>query len=280
MLRSVVSIKKGKKRLMNSIREKLSNMFSKVMAGTVTREEGTMLINHLAKENLVETVSELSYLIDTPPPGVFSKTILHTIALARNKSFHNILVASLDHKNEDVSILAAEELARLKTSEAQEVLVEHLTSDVYHVRKASAAALAQFPEGLATLKEHILTHSEPFYRLTSAQALIKAGKQGIETLLSILNSGKEDAVKSIAEALIAAGKDLGNSEIPKIFEALMMAGDRKDTQSILGLLKVAGSLKGKARGFEGYVMAFEDHPTESVRKEAQDALKQIKAALE
>lgn len=264
---------------MSTIREKLTNMFSKIMAGTVTREEGTMLINHLAKEDLAETVRELSYLIDTPPPGVFSKTILHTIALARNKSFHNILVASLDHKNEDVSILAAEELARLKTSEAREVLVEHLTSDVYHVRKASAAALAQFPDGLAILKKHILTHSEPFFRLTSAQALIKAGKKGIETLLSVLSSGNEAAVVSIAEALITAGKELGNAEIPKIFDALMMAGDRKDTQSILGLLKVAGSLKGKARGFEGYVMAFEDYPFESVRKEAQQALKQIRAAF-
>lgn len=264
---------------MGTIREKLTNMFSKIMAGTVTREEGTMLINHLAKENLPETVSELAYLIDTPPPGVFSKTILHTIALARNKSFHNILVASLDNENEDVSILAAEELARLKTSEARDVLAGHLTSDAYHVRKASAAALTQFPDGLAILKEHILTHSEPLFRLTSAQALIRAGKQGIETLLSVLNSGNADAVVSIAEALIAAGKDLGNSDIPKIFEALMMAGDRKDTQSVLELLKVAGSLQGKAKGFEGYVMAFEDSPFESVREEAQNALKQIRAAL-
>ena len=44
---------------MSSIREKLTNMFSKVMAGTVTREEGTMLINHLAREDLAETVREL-----------------------------------------------------------------------------------------------------------------------------------------------------------------------------------------------------------------------------
>ena len=263
---------------MSSIKEKLTNMFSKVMAGTVTREEGTMLINHLAKEDLVETVRDLSALVDTPPSGVFSKTILHTIALARNKSFNNILVAALDHKNEEVSILAAEELARLKTSEAKEVLTEHLTSEVYHVRKASAKALTQFPDGLDVLKEHILNHNEPFYRLTSAQALIRAGKKGLDTLLSVLNSGNADAVASIGEALIAAARDLGNSEIPMIFEALMMAGDRKDTQSLVALLKVAGSLKGKARGFEGYVIAFEDHPAESVRQEAQEALKQIKAA--
>ena len=264
---------------MSSIKEKLTNMFSKVMAGTVTREEGTMLINHLAKEDLVETVRELSALIDTPPSGVFPKTILHTIALARNKSFNNILVAALDHKNEDVSILAAEELARLKTSEAKDVLVEHLASEMYHVRKASATALTQFPDGLEILKDHILGHSEPFFRLTSAQALIRAGKSGIEAMLSVLNSGNADAVASIGEALIASSKDLGNSEIPMIFEALMMAGDRKDTQSIVALLKVAGALKDKAKGFEGYVIAFEDHQVDSVRQEAEQALKQIKAAI-
>lgn len=265
---------------MSSIKEKLSNMFSKVMAGTVTREEGTMLINHLAKENLAETVSELSYLIETPPPGVFSKTILHTIALSRNKAFHNIIVASLDHKSEDVSILAAQELVRLKTSEARVVLVEHLTSEAYHVRKASATALVQgFPEGAEILKKHILEHSEPFFRLTSTQALIKAGKKGIETLLSILGSGNNAAIVSIAEALAASCNDLGSEDIPRIFDALMTAGDRKDTQAILELLKVAGALKGKARGFEGYVMAFEDYPAAPVRTEAQNALKQIKAAL-
>jgi hypothetical protein len=60
---------------MSSIREKLTNMFSKVMAGTVTREEGTMLLNHLAKEDQAGTVTELAALIETPPPGVFLKTL-------------------------------------------------------------------------------------------------------------------------------------------------------------------------------------------------------------
>lgn len=263
---------------MSSIREKLSNMFSKIMAGTVTREEGTMLLNHLAKEDLAETMKELSYLIDTPPPGVFPKTILHTIALSRNKAFNNIIIASLDHKNEDVSILAAQELARLKTSEAEDVLVEHLNSEVYHVRKASALALVQgFSEGCEILKDHILKHKEPFFRLTSAQALIKAGKKGMEVLLSILSSGNEPAMVSIAEALVSAGKDLSSEDVPRIFDALMTAGDRKDNQSIVELLKVAGALKGRARGFEGYVRAFEDYPFAPVRTEAQNALKQIKA---
>src|SRR4030067_1863098 len=133
---------------MSGEREKLTNMFSKVMAGTVTREEGTMLINFLAREDLTSTVMELAYLIENPPPGVFAKTILHTIALSRNKAFNNIIVKGLEHKNEDVSLLAAGELAGLKTADARDVLVEHLGSDVYHVRKVSAAALVQgFSEG-------------------------------------------------------------------------------------------------------------------------------------
>ena len=84
---------------MSSIKEKLTNMFLKVMAGTVTREEGTMLINHLAKEDPSGTVSELAYLVENPPPGVFQKTILHTISLARNKAFFGIMISCLEHKN-------------------------------------------------------------------------------------------------------------------------------------------------------------------------------------
>lgn len=263
---------------MSTVREKLINMFSKVMAGTVTREEGTMLINALAKEDLVETMKELSYLIDNPPPGVFPKTILHTIALSRNKGFYNIMIASLEHKNEEVSILAAQELARLKTSDAKIVLVEHTNSEAYHVRKASAIALAQgFGDGVALLKKHILENREPFYRSTSAQGLLSAGSKGLEALLSILNSGNTGAMVSAAEVLSAACRDLDDKEIPKIFDALMVAGDKKDSQSLIELLRLAGKLGGRAKGFEGFVLAFSDYQSEPVRKEAQNALKLIRS---
>lgn len=263
---------------MSSIKEKLANMFSKVMAGTVTREEGTMLINHLVKEDQVETVKELTYLIDNPPPGVFPKTILHTVALSRNKAFFNIMIACLEHKNEDVSILAAQELAKLKTSDAKEVLAEHLNGEAYHVRKASAIALVQgFVDGVDIVKDHMMKHPEPYYRLTSAQALLKAGKKGIETLLSVLSSGQSGPMMTAAEALIVGGKELEQNEVPRIFDALMTAGDRKDSQSIIELLKIAGSLRGKASGFEGFVLAFADYPFEPVRKEAQNALKMIRS---
>lgn len=262
---------------MGSVREQLTNMFSKVMAGTVTREEGTMLINHLVRENMAETVKELSFLIDNPPPGVFPKTILHTIALSRNKAFFNIMIASLEHKNEDVSILAAQELAKLKTSDAKEVLAEHLDSEVYHVRKASALALAQgFSDGPEILKEHMLTHSEPYFRLTSAQALLGSGRKGVEALLSILNSGNAGAMSTAAEVLINGSGELQDRDIPSVFDALMLAGDRKETQSIIEILKVAGALKSRAKGFEGFVMAFADHPFEPVKKEAQRSLKAIR----
>ena len=51
---------------MSSIKEKLTNMFEKVMAGTVTREEGTMLLNHLVREDPAGTVAELALLIENP----------------------------------------------------------------------------------------------------------------------------------------------------------------------------------------------------------------------
>ncbi len=256
-------------------------MFSKVMAGTVTREEGAMFLNHLGKENLVETGRELAVLVETPPPGVFSKTILHTIALSRNKAFHNILVENLVNKNEELSMLAASEMARLRNEEAKNVLTEHLNNDVYHVRKASAMALLTFEDGIEILRRHITTHPEPFYRLTSAQALLQAGRKGIECLLTVLNSDNQGAVITAADVLIKTQGGLEEIDAARIFEALMNAGDKKDSQpaSIVELLKVAASLKEKARGYEGYVMAFADHPSKSVRKEAAKTLSQIRAAL-
>lgn len=242
-------------------------MFTKIMAGTVTREEGTMLINSLVKENQIATIKELSALIETPPPRVFPKTILHTIVLTRNKVFYNIIVDCLEHKNEDVSIFAAQELARLRTSEAKEVLAEHLNSDVYHVRKASALALADGfgSEGIGILKEHVLKHPEPFYRATSTEALAKAGRPGAEALVAILCSGNHLAVASAAEAIYKNRLELTEEDAPKVIEALMTAGDSKDSSSIVELLQVVASLGKKARKFEGFVRAFSDYPQEEVR---------------
>lgn len=263
---------------MSSVKDKLVNMFSKVMAGTVTREEGTMLLNHLAKEDTATTVQELAAMIENPPPGVFPKTILHTIALARNKAFFNLVVASLDHENEGVSILAAEELSKLRTSEAKEVLLEHLNSDSYHVRKASAQALIQgFADGSEIVKSHLLSQREQFYRLTSAQALVKAGRKGIDALVDVLSSGEGGPMMTAAEALTAASGEIDQADVPRIFGALMAAGDKKDAQAIIELLKVAAALGAKARGFEGFVLAFTDYPFEPVRKEAAAALARIRA---
>ncbi|MBI5886673.1 MAG: HEAT repeat domain-containing protein [Deltaproteobacteria bacterium] len=260
-----------------SVREKLANMFCKIMVGTITREEGTMLINDLAKERYEETIKELFYLIDNPPSGVFPKTVLHTIALSRNKAFSRIMVTSLEHKNAEVSILAASELGRLRTAEAKDVLREHLNSESYHVRQASACALVEGfgSDGIEMLKKHILTHHEPFYRSTSSQALLKAGREGIDSLFAILNSGNPGAVSTAAASLGSAVPVLEKDDIPKIFEALMRAGDKKETPAIIELLKVVGLLRSKAIGFDGYVRAFTDYPIEIVRNEAKNALKLI-----
>lgn len=263
---------------MSSTKEKLANMFQKVMAGTVTREEGAILLNDLVREDPAGTVSELAVLIEDPPAGVFPKTIVHTIALARNKVFFNIMLKSLQHRSEDVSMLAAEELARQRTNESRDALSERLNSEVFHVRKASAAALVQgFSEGLEIVRKHMLEHDEPLFRLTSAQGLLLGGRKGVAALLNVLATGSGGGIATAAEALMSASDTLEDADIPKLFEALMNAGDRKDAQAVIELLKVAGSLKGRARGFESFIQAFADYPFEAVKSEAGKALQDIRS---
>lgn len=263
---------------MSGEREKLTQMFSKVMAGTVTREEGTMLINHLAKEDLTSTVMELAYLIENPPPGVYAKTILHTIALARNKAFNNIIVKGLEHKNEDVSVLAAQELARLKTAEAKDVLVEHIGSDVYHVRKISAAALVQgFNDGVDIVARNFENYQEDFYRSTYAQTLLDAGRKGMDALIKVMSSPSSGAAAAAASAVLSAADRLTEQDIPKVFESLMVAGDNNDVEAIVEILKIVARFRGKARGFEGYVRVFLDSNIASVRTEAKSAMSALNA---
>jgi HEAT repeat protein len=256
-------------------------MFIKVMVGTVTREEGTMLINHLVKDNPAEAIKEITYLIDNPPPNVFPKTILHTIALTRNKAFFEVMVQSLDNKNEDVSILAAEELARQRSDDARKVLVEHLLSEAYHVRKATATALAKGfgQEGVEILKKHMHAHRETFYRTTSALGLLAIGAKGVEALLQIMLSDDSGAICTAAEVICKDSSKIKDENIPKVIEALMMAGDRKDSSAIIALLKTAASLRGRVKKYEWYVAAFKDYPFNLVRNEADAAMKEIASGI-
>ncbi|MBW7957225.1 MAG: HEAT repeat domain-containing protein [Deltaproteobacteria bacterium] len=262
---------------MSSIKEKLNNMFLKVVAGTVTREEGAMLLNHLAKEDPSGTAEELSNLVDTPPQGVYPKTILHMVALARNKVFYEIMASGLVSRDEEISMMSAQELARIRSFEARNLLTEHLNHDSQHVRKASALALIQgFPEGLDIVRRHVLGERESELRSSSAQALVESGRKGIEALLALLGSGSPEGLDVTAEALADSAEELGAADVQKIFEALTNAGDREDNASIIGLLRVAASLRDKARGFEGFIQAFADSPFEQVRSEATSALRKIR----
>lgn len=263
---------------MSSIKDQLSNMLSKVMAGTVTREEGSMLLNDLLKEGEAETLRELTYLVENPPPGVPQKTILHTIAFARNKAFFKIMASSLENENDEVSVQAAHELARFKTDEAKDVLIEHLSAETYQIRKASASAFAQSfgAEGIEILREHILAPPDPLYRATSAEALLGAGRPGLEALLSILSSADPGPIQAVVEVIGSGGGELSDEDMRRIVDALLLAGDREDALAITALLKAVASFGPRAMSLEAYVMAFADHPAEVVRNAAQGTLEKIR----
>ena len=99
----------------------------------------------------------------------------------------------------------------------------------------------------------------------------------MESLLSLMSSGNHGAMMTAAEALISGSSDLEQGDVQMVFDALLTAGDRKDSHSIVELLKVVAALKSKASGFEGFVLAFTDYPSESVRREAQNALNMIRS---
>jgi hypothetical protein len=203
---------------LNPFIDKLTTMFSKIIAGTVSREEGAILINHLVKESSVETISALSYLIENPPRNVFQKTVLHTIALA-----------------EDFG-----------------------------------------DDGLDILKDHILSHEEPFYRATSAQGLASMGDTGVNTLFDIMRTEKPGPVFSAVEALTGIEDELKDSLIPVAIEALMQAGDRRDIPLVVEILRLLACFKIKALRFEAFITAFADDNSESIRLEAQKTLHEIK----
>ncbi len=266
---------------MNPFIDKLTIMFSKIIAGTVSREEGAILINHLVKENREETINSLSFLIENPPRNIFQKTMLHTIALARNKALFNIIAESIESQNEDVSSMAASELARLRTDGAKRALIKNLDNCTYHVRRSAAVALAEDygEDGLNILKKHILSHEEPFYRATSAQGLAATGDSGMATLFAILHTEMPGPVFSAAEAIAGIEEEIKVEHMPAVMDALMRAGDNRDIPLVVELLKVAALFRKEAMKYEAFIVAFADDSSEAIRLEAQKTLHSIKRTL-
>ncbi len=254
---------------MSTTKEQLYTVFTKISGGTVSREEGSMLLNDLVRSDEAETVKELEYLLENPPQNVHKKTVFHTMVLARNKAYIPLIAKALDNQDEELVVVAAEELSRLHTDEAEGLLLAHLDSDAYHTRKASAEAFAQGfgAKGIRLLKQHVLENTEALFRYTSALALLHAGHNGMTALIEILSCGKEGPVNSVAEVLVKAPEDLLANELRQLIDVLMLAGDRDDPVSIIGLLKVISSLGGRAASYEDFILAFEDNISGLVRDE-------------
>lgn len=268
---------------MPNVKEQLSNMFVKVMSGTVTEEEGTFLINSLAKTNGQETVDAVASLINEPPQHITPQKVFHTVAITRNRKFFDILTATLDHRDEEVSIYACEELATYFRGEAKFVLEEHLNSEAYHVRKSSAITLVKVfgGEGIAALKRHILEHNSHYHMLTSCEALMQAGEHGISALVDMLNSDNAEALSTISEVLAPLAAKVSDQDVPKIVDALTRAGDANNSPAIIGLLKVIASFGKRVKQYEWWVRAYEDHHDSSVAAEAKrtsEALRGMKTA--
>lgn len=263
---------------MSAVNDQIIKMFARVAAGTVTQEEGTMLINSLAKKEPQETVQALQSLIHDTPPDMSAQLVFRIVAMSRSRFFFDILTSALDHKNEDMSIFACEELSKYFPMESQFVLGEHLNSEVYAVRKASARILTTKVfgnSGIDTLKKHILANAEHYYRLSSAEILADCGENGIAALMQILNSGKPGPASTVAEVLGRDSSKISDANIPVVLNALLEAGDAQQKESLVALLKLVASLGPRARLYIEYVRAYEDWEDELVNAEAWNALMEI-----
>ncbi len=264
---------------MTTVKEQLNTVFTKIMAGTVTREEGAMLLNDCVKNSGAETIKELEYLLINPPQNVHKKTIFHTMVLARNKAFVPLMAITLDNPDEDLAIVAAQELSRLHTDEAQDVLIKHLDIDNYGARKASAEALARGfgQKGADILKEHVINNDVALIRLTSAEALLQAGSAGFKALIELIFCEKSGPSDSAVEVLTKAPGSLLSKEVRPLVDALMVAGDKDDTVAAIALLKIITSLGGLAGRYVDFVRVFEENASEAVRDEAGRTLASIRA---
>jgi len=185
------------------VRGRLISTFEKIAAGHVTREGGALFLRDLLATRDREIVlKELTSFAYNPPSCVHKKTVLHTLMITRNSAFTDLLAGFLEHEDEDLSVFAAKGLASIRSEKSKQALVRHLNASNCHVRKASAEALIDGfgREGVAALKEHILTCPLGYYfRLTSAEALLKGGDEGLRAL-SELTDSKDPLVLQVGAA--------------------------------------------------------------------------------
>lgn len=262
-----------------SVRDQIVAMFLKIAAKTISREEGTLLLNDLQRR--ASDKSEVRRIIidlsEKPPKDVYVKTIFHTVALTKNPAFTKILEVGLEHKSEDISIVAADGLANLGNDEARDALAHHLINDSYHVRKASGDVLIKGwgKMGIKLVAMHGLSHPETYYRYTAALSLARSGKAGISVLLETFSSNNMNAIQSAADALSEVENAVGKEEVPKLVYALETAVANKHSAAVIALLKLLGAMKGKVSGFEEHIAVLTDYNYEPVRIAANNALASV-----
>ncbi len=263
-----------------SMETKIEAMFHKISSKTITREEGALLLNDLLKRSTDKSTLHriIRDFCQKPPSDVLVKTIFHTVALANNLEFEPILEASLDHENEEVSIVSAEGLARFKSDKAKNALVCHLDNDVYHVRKASGSVLIRGwgNEGISLVVTQGLFHPDLYVRETAASLLAGSGKRGISALIDIMETKNLDAIQSAAEALLEVRIGVTEKDqVRKMVHALTLADSGKQSHTVITLLKLLATLKEHVGGFEEYIAVLLSHDSEMVRQAARRTLSSL-----
>lgn len=217
---------------LEEIRQRLISVFRKIADGKVTREGGALFLKDLLKRaeaGLV--VEELERLTACPPPGIYVKTILHTLLLTRNDLFIGILSKFLMHEDEEMAGFAARGLAGFRSFDALKVLVRHLDHDGYLCRKAAAEALAEGfgRDGFEALKRHIMAVNGYMYKLASIEALLKS-RDGVRALVEIMAFKETGGMSQIILAVVrghVAQKPQGLDFLKKSLEEIVMAGGRE-----------------------------------------------------
>lgn len=230
------------------MRQQLSSLFRKVADRRVTREEGAIFLKDLLKKaeaGLV--VEEIVRLTACPPPGVYVKTMLHTLLLTGNTLFVDVLSKSIAHADEETAVFAARGLASLNSHEALKVLVRFLDNENYVCRKAAAEALAEGfgREGIEALKRHITAINDRYIgmndKLASVEALLR-NKGGIRALVEIM-AHDDNGFRSqfILEAMSDHAR--GHQKIDFLKKTLREISETDERKSglVTELLKALGS---------------------------------------
>jgi hypothetical protein len=245
---------------------KVASALKKIASGTVTLEEGAVLLNDLERSSADKDELNALFLelYRALPQETHGKIFLHIIALTKNPHFENMLAAGLDHPDENTAPAILAGMAGYKDDQARGALKRQLAHPLPRVRKLAGEIIIRKwgTEGVNLVVANGLCSEDQDIVNSACIVLSDCGVTVAPIVIDAMQTMNMASLRASAKLLLDMKESMDiedhidKDRVATLVQVMDRVAGNKQPNLIITMLELLGLLKNKLAGHEDAIAAF------------------------